>query len=50
MNIKTVVSIFLIHFRDKHKSVRMLSDDLFRAKLANKLERWFIDNIHYFQY
>ena len=49
MDIRTVVSVFLMHFRDKHKSVRMLADDLFRTKLANKIEKWFAENMHCFQ-
>jgi hypothetical protein len=49
MDIHNVVNLFLMHFRDKHKSTRMLADDLFRAKLANKIEKWFIENIHHFQ-
>ena len=50
MNIKQVLSVFLMHFRDKHRSSRMLADDLFRGKLANKIEKWFSENNHYFQY
>lgn len=49
MNMKTTIGIFLQHFRDKHKSTRMLADDLHRAKLANKFEKWFIENLGSFQ-
>jgi hypothetical protein len=48
MDLRNAIRIFLIHFRDKHKSSRMMADDLFRSKLANKIELWFSQNLQYF--
>jgi hypothetical protein len=48
MNLRYCVLLFLKHFRDKHKSTRMLADDLYRAKLANKIEKWFVENLNKF--
>lgn len=39
---------FLKHFQDKHKSIRMISDDIFRQRLAANLKVWFLNNIQYF--
>jgi len=45
MNIQYCIEEFLIHFRDKHKSLRMLADDLHRSRLSNKIELWFKGHI-----
>ena len=47
-NLKATLQLFLYHFRDKHKSSRMLADDLYRSKLANKIEKWFVANFNLF--
>lgn len=43
------LKMFLYHFRDKHKSSRMIADDMYRSKLSFKIERWFIANIQHFE-
>lgn len=45
MNMISVITVFLQHFRDKHKSTRMLADDLYTGRLANKIEKWFMQYI-----
>jgi hypothetical protein len=39
---------FLITFQDKHKSIRMISDDMYRQRLSVNLRDWFISNINKF--
>ena len=39
---------FLKHFQDKHKSIRMISDDIYRKRIAANLKVWFSNNIQYF--
>ena len=34
---------FLIRFKDKHASIRMISDDMHRARLAKQVVVWFTD-------
>ena len=48
MNLRNTIIIFLKHFRNKHNSVRMMTDDFFRSKLSNKIEKWFVENINKF--
>jgi hypothetical protein len=49
MDLKTITIIFLKNFKDKHKSSRMIAEDLYRNKLSIKIEKWFFQNIHNFQ-
>ena len=39
---------FMVKFQDKHRSIRMISDDFHRSKIAVKLKRWFNDRISSF--
>jgi hypothetical protein len=39
---------FLKHFQDKHKSIRMISDDIYRQRIAANLKVWFSNNFQYF--
>lgn len=39
---------FLLHFQDKHKSLRMISDDMYRQRISANLRDWFIANINKF--
>lgn len=48
MNLNNVISIFMKTFRNKHNSLRMMSDDFYRNKLADDIQKWFIKNIHHF--
>ena len=43
-----IINNFIIHFRDKHKSIRMISDDLYRQRLSGLLMNWFSSNMKYF--
>jgi len=37
----TVFYNFLIRFKDKHASIRMISDDMYRGVLAKQIVSWF---------
>jgi hypothetical protein len=43
-----IINNFIMHFRDKHKSIRMISDDLYRQRLSGLLMNWFSSNMKYF--
>ena len=45
-----IIQLFMIHFKDKHASIRMIADDMFRAQLSIKIQGWFQQNIQYFDY
>ena len=39
---------FIIAFSDKHNGIRLISDDMYRARLCKQITAWFSDNIKYF--
>jgi len=47
-NLLNIIQIFMGHFKDKHRSIRMIANDFHRAKIADKLQLWFQNNIQYF--
>jgi hypothetical protein len=47
-NLINIIQIFMEHFRDKHRSIRMIANDFHRSKIADKLQVWFQTNIQYF--
>jgi hypothetical protein len=48
-NTVAVIHHFMSHFEDKHSSIRMIADDLHRARLSSLLKSWFSRNIGYFE-
>ena len=48
-NTVNIVHYFMMHFEDKHKSLRMIADDLYRARICSQLRAWFSKNIGYFE-
>lgn len=40
-----IINHFLMHFNYKHKSIRMISDDFYRARVSQQLLKWFNENI-----
>lgn len=44
-----IITTFFKFFEDKHKSVRMLSNDMYTQRVSNNLRSWFTRNIHYFE-
>lgn len=49
-NLVNIIQLFIYHFKDKHASIRMIADDMFRQKLAVKMQDWFRQNLQYFDY
>jgi len=49
-NLINIIQLFMFHFKDKHASIRMIADDMFRQKLAVKMQDWFRQNLQYFDY
>jgi hypothetical protein len=49
-NLVNIIQLFMYHFKDKHASLRMIADDMFRQKLAVKMQDWFRQNLQYFDY
>lgn len=47
-NTVNIIKNFMVHFENKHKSIRMISDDLHRARISNNLKQWFSENLKYF--
>ena len=47
-NTVNIVHYFMSHFEDKHKSLRMIADDMHRARICSQLRAWFSKNIGYF--
>ena len=43
-----IIQNFMFYFEDRHSSPRMISDDLYRKRIASNLKSWFQQNIQYF--
>lgn len=44
-----IIHYFMPFFEDKHKSIRMIADDMHRARIALQLKAWFNKNIGAFE-
>jgi hypothetical protein len=47
-NTVNIIHYFMPFFEDKHASLRMIADDLHRARIAVQMKAWFNKNIGYF--
>ena len=47
-NTINIIYNFINHFQDKHKSIHMISNDMYRARQVAVLKDWFNKNIQYF--
>jgi len=47
-NTINIIQNFMIHFKDKHRSPKLMADDLQRARIASSLQEWFRRNIIHF--
>lgn len=45
---KNIIYYFINAYQDKHKSVHMIANDMYRARQILILKEWFNSNIHYF--
>jgi hypothetical protein len=48
MSLISTIYIFMEHFQDKHKSIRMIANDFYRARIAEQMKSWFNANIRNF--
>jgi hypothetical protein len=39
---------FMEHFQDKHKSIRMIANDFYRARVSEQMKIWLNENIQKF--
>ena len=49
-NLVNIIQLFMYHFKDKHASLKMIADDMYRQKIAAKMQDWFRQNLQYFNY
>lgn len=47
-NTTNIIQNFMYFFQDKHYSIRMIANDMHRAKIIVKLKSWLNENIQYF--
>jgi len=47
-NTPKILYNFFHYFEDKHKSVNMISNDMYVQRLSNNLKKWYSDNLHHF--
>jgi hypothetical protein len=45
---KNIIFNFIIHYQDKHKSIHMIANDLYRSRQVVLLKEWFNKNFKYF--
>ena len=45
---KNIIFNFILHYQDKHKSIHMIANDMFRARHVIILKEWFNNNFKYF--
>ena len=49
-NLVNIIQLFMYHFKDKHRSLKLIADDLYRQQIALKMQDWFRQNLQYFDY
>jgi hypothetical protein len=47
VNTANVAREFMFHYKDKHRSIKMVADDLMRSKIAVNIQNWF-NNVYQF--
>ena len=47
-NLINIIQLFMYHFKDKHASLRMIADDMYRQQISTKMQEWFRQNIQSF--
>lgn len=43
-----ILTIFFHFFEDKHRTVHMISNDMYTQRLSNKMKIWYSDNLNHF--
>ena len=47
-NTMNIINYFIYHFTDKSKSIRMISNDMFRMRIIQLLKEWLNENLQFF--
>lgn len=47
-NYSNVLNVFFKYFQDKHKTVNMLSNDMYTQRISNKILEWILNNRQHF--
>lgn len=47
-NICEIITLFFKYFEDKHKSINMISNDMYTMRISKILRSWFTNNINHF--
>jgi hypothetical protein len=48
-NTVNIIQYFIFHFADKSKSIRMISNDMYRIRITKLLKEWLNSNLQYFE-
>jgi hypothetical protein len=48
MNFVNAINQFIFHFEDKHRSAKLMADDMMRTQISNKTKTWIRNNIQHF--
>jgi hypothetical protein len=48
MNFVDAINQFIFHFEDKHRSAKLMADDMMRAQISLTVKNWIKKNIHHF--
>ena len=47
-NVSKIIPVFFKFFEDKHKSVHMLSNDMYTMRISRNIRKWLSANLHHF--
>lgn len=48
-NTVNIIQYFIFHFADKSKSIRMISNDMYRIRITKLLKEWLNSNLQFFE-
>jgi hypothetical protein len=48
-NTVNIIQYFIFHFADKSKSIRMISNDMYRMRITKLLKEWLNSNLQFFE-
>jgi hypothetical protein len=48
MNFVNAINLFIYHFEDKHRSAKLMADDMMRKQISVDVKKWIMKNIQHF--
>ena len=48
MNFVNAINLFIFHFEDKHRSAKLMADDMMRSNISKSVKNWIRQNIQHF--